>query len=133
MLIDERPGVEERVRFVGQLPAGEAVAEQLNAADLFLLPSRAEGVPGTLIEARVRALAAKIAQVVMDPGRMNRMSRRNRQTAPGEGVAVHAVPMLRRISPAADVVALSRLLRLFRRLRPHIVHGSTPRAAALSM
>jgi len=50
-----------------------------------------------------------------------------------EGVAVHAVPMLRRISPGADVVALGRLLRLFRRLRPHIVHGSTPKAAALSM
>ena len=50
-----------------------------------------------------------------------------------EGVSVHAVPMYRRISPGADLVGMARLTRLFRGLRPHIVHGSTPKAAALSM
>jgi len=113
-----RLGLEERVRFVGQLPAGQAVVEQLDAADLFLLPSRAEGLPGALIEAMARALpcigstvggipellaeqdlvapgdaralAAKIAQVVTDPGRMNDMSQRNRQTAQGQRECVVA-------------------------------------------
>lgn len=50
-----------------------------------------------------------------------------------EQVPVHAVRMSRRISPAADLGALMRLVGLFRRLRPHIVHGSTPKAGLLSM
>ncbi len=38
-----------------------------------------------------------------------------------EGVAVHGVKMVRKITPLHDVVALYRLWRLFRRLRPVIV------------
>jgi glycosyltransferase involved in cell wall biosynthesis len=46
---------------------------------------------------------------------------------------VHAVPMRRSISPFADLVALWRLFRLFRKIRPTIVHGSTAKAATLAM
>lgn len=46
---------------------------------------------------------------------------------------VHAVPMSRSISPLTDLVALWRLFRLFRKIRPAIVHGSTAKAAALAM
>ncbi len=38
-------GVNDRVFFRGMLPAGEAVRAELDAADLFLLPSRTEGLP----------------------------------------------------------------------------------------
>ncbi|MGO9571511.1 MAG: glycosyltransferase family 4 protein [Desulfomonilaceae bacterium] len=50
-----------------------------------------------------------------------------------EGVPVHAVPMTRGISPAADLISLIRLWRLFRRIQPDIVHGSTAKAGLLSM
>jgi len=63
-------------------------------------------------------------------------------SSPGEGLgdwsrreatAVHAVPMVRGISPAADLIALLRLWRLFLRIKPAIVHGSTAKAGVLSM
>jgi glycosyltransferase involved in cell wall biosynthesis len=46
-------------------------------------------------------------------------------------VQVHAVPITRRITPLQDLVSLVRLYRLFRRLRPEIVHLSTPKASLL--
>lgn len=102
-------GLLERVDFVGQLPAGEAVRRKLDEADLFVLPSRQEGLPRAMIEAMARglpcigstvggipevlpsedlvspgdpvALACKIREVVTDPVRMARMSARNLEKA----------------------------------------------------
>lgn len=102
-------GVGERVEFRGQLPAGPAVRAVMDEADLFLMPSRTEGLPRALIEAMARALpcigsavggipellppedlvppgdaaalAEKIGRVAGDPGRMAEMSRRNLETA----------------------------------------------------
>ena len=51
-----RLGLGERVTFTGQLPAGTAVREQLDRADLFVLPSRTEGLPKVIIEAMARGL-----------------------------------------------------------------------------
>lgn len=94
--------LKERVHFCGQLPAGDAVLAQLDQADLFVLPSYQEGLPRAMIEAMARALpcigsnvggipellpdeyrvppgdvialAAKIREVITNPGRMNQMS-----------------------------------------------------------
>ncbi len=102
-------GLGQRVSFVGQLPAGEAVRAHLDQADLFVLPSRTEGLPRAMIEAMARglpcvgsrvggipellppedlvppnnvaALAQKIRQVVADPQRMAQMGARNLETA----------------------------------------------------
>ncbi|MEM2002512.1 MAG: glycosyltransferase family 4 protein [Thermofilaceae archaeon] len=102
-------GLERHIHFVGQVPAGEPVRRYLDEADLFVLASRAEGLPRAMLEAMARglpcigttvggipellppedlvppndakALADKIAEILNDPERMARMSRRNYQKA----------------------------------------------------
>ena len=50
-----------------------------------------------------------------------------------EGVRTIAVPMERQISPIKDFIALVRLVKLFRKERPTMVHSLTPKAGLLSM
>lgn len=50
-----------------------------------------------------------------------------------EGVRVIDVPMKREISLISDVVSLFRLIYLFYKERPYIVHANTPKASLLSM
>jgi glycosyltransferase involved in cell wall biosynthesis len=100
-----RLGISDRVHFRGQLPFGNPIRDELDQADIFVLPSRQEGLPRAMIEAMARALpcigstiggipellpaedmvppgdanalAGKIAEVAADPARMRRMSVRN--------------------------------------------------------
>jgi glycosyltransferase involved in cell wall biosynthesis len=48
-------------------------------------------------------------------------------------VQTHELPMERRITPFRDLWALLRLTKILRQLRPHIVHGHTPKGGLLSM
>jgi glycosyltransferase involved in cell wall biosynthesis len=50
-----------------------------------------------------------------------------------EGVEVHPVSMTRSITPVRDLVSLVGLVRLFRRIRPDVVHGHTPKGGLLGM
>lgn len=50
-----------------------------------------------------------------------------------ERVRTLGVPMRRRIAPLHDLAALWRLVRIFRRERPQLVHSLTPKAGLLSM
>jgi glycosyltransferase involved in cell wall biosynthesis len=98
-------GLGKRVRFLGRLPAGEAVRKELDRADCFVLPSHQEGLPRAMLEAMARglpcigstvggipellspeemvppgdsaSLAQKICEVVTDRQRMARLSARN--------------------------------------------------------
>ncbi len=53
-----RLGIKNRVSFRGRSAAGAPVRHQLDRADLFVLPSRQEGLPRAMIEAMARALPA---------------------------------------------------------------------------
>lgn len=48
-----------------------------------------------------------------------------------DGIAAHGVAMSRRMTPFADLLSLWRLVMLLRRLRPQVLHLSTPKAALL--
>ena len=102
-------GISKRVRFLGKLPAGDAVFDQLDQADIFVMPSFQEGLPRAMVEAMARALpcigstvggipelldeqdmvlpgdaiglAQKIEAVVTNSARMTTMSARSLKTA----------------------------------------------------
>lgn len=97
-------GIGHLVEFRGMLPAGDRVFAALDESDLFVMPSREEGMPRAMIEAMARALpcigsavggipelldqedlvspgdpdglAAKIIEVGKSPSRLARMSQR---------------------------------------------------------
>jgi glycosyltransferase involved in cell wall biosynthesis len=98
-------GLRQRIRFAGQVAPGTEVRAELDQADLFVMPSRTEGLPRALIEAMARALpciaskvggipellcqedliqpgdpqalAQKLTEVINTPERLTAMSRRN--------------------------------------------------------
>ena len=98
-------GIEPNVRFLGSLPPGAAIQDFLDSLDLFVLPSRQEGLPRALVEAMARGcpclgstvggipellaeedlvrpddvagLATKLKEVLANPGRLERMAWRN--------------------------------------------------------
>ncbi len=52
----QKVGVADRVNFVGNMDSAQDVRDYLDTADLFLLPSRQEGLPRAMIEAMARGL-----------------------------------------------------------------------------
>ncbi|HEV2205946.1 MAG TPA: glycosyltransferase family 4 protein, partial [Candidatus Acidoferrales bacterium] len=101
--------IDHKVMFPGQLGFGKPIVDFLDSLDLFVMPSRAEGLPRALVEAMARgcpcigsriggipellhpddlvppgdaqALAAKILQVASEPQRLAQMSMRNLEKA----------------------------------------------------
>jgi phosphatidylinositol alpha-1,6-mannosyltransferase len=47
-------GIVDRVEFLGELSSGRSIFEFLDSIDLFVMPSRAEGLPRALVEAMSR-------------------------------------------------------------------------------
>ena len=103
--------IASRVKFLGLLRTPESVRRELDKSDLFVLPSRTEGLPRAMIEAMARGLpcigstaggipellsdedlvppgnarilADKIIEVIRRPSRMSEMSARNLKVAAG--------------------------------------------------
>jgi len=102
-------GLIHKIHFMGKLPAGDLIFEQLDEADMFVFPSLTEGLPRALIEAMTRglpciasnvggipelldaedlvepanppALAYKIEQIVRNKPRLELMAKRNLEIA----------------------------------------------------
>jgi len=49
-----RLGISQCVQFHGQVPHGKAVFEFLDSIDIFVMPSRTEGLPRSMLEAMAR-------------------------------------------------------------------------------
>jgi glycosyltransferase involved in cell wall biosynthesis len=103
-------GMTSRTTFSGQVSREGQITDALDKADLFVLPSRTEGLPRAMIEAMARglpcigsdvggipelisasflvppddvpALAAKIQEVLTTPGRLREMSKENLSRIP---------------------------------------------------
>lgn len=58
-----RMGIAEHVEFVGHVAQRDALIARLDSADVFVLPSRTEGLPRALVEAMARALPAVATDV----------------------------------------------------------------------
>ena len=50
-----------------------------------------------------------------------------------QGVATHAIPLTRTISPFHDLMCLYQMVRFFKREKPDIVHTHTPKAGIIGM
>lgn len=102
-------GLSEKITFVGKLTGGEPVREEIDRSDLFVMPSRQEGLPRALLEAMARgaacitsnvggipelmtdedmvpandpaALASALLRVAQDPAELERRSARNLRRA----------------------------------------------------
>lgn len=107
-ILSDKLGIRERVNFRGNVSRKE-VFDHLDNADLFVLPSKTEGLPRAMIEAMARglpcigsnvggipellepedmvppndveALSNKILEVISDVERMNKMSEKNLEKA----------------------------------------------------
>jgi glycosyltransferase involved in cell wall biosynthesis len=55
------------------------------------------------------------------------------ETSKRENIAVHAIPMSRRITPGADMKSLFKLYCLFKEKKPAIVHAHTPKGGLLGV
>ncbi len=50
-------GLQEHVRFTGQISSAEEIRDELDRADLYIMASRTEGLPRALLEAMARGMA----------------------------------------------------------------------------
>jgi glycosyltransferase involved in cell wall biosynthesis len=104
-MLAQELGLQAHIHFLGQLTAGAPVRAQFDRADVFVLPSRTEGLPRAMLEAMARglpcigstvggipelldaedlvppgdaaALAHKLGEMVNNPSRMTLMAQRN--------------------------------------------------------
>ncbi|MER7007980.1 glycosyltransferase [Dactylosporangium sp. NPDC000555] len=96
----------DRVCFAGAVPPGAAVRLFLDDADLFVLPSRTEGLPRALIEAMARGLPA----VATGVGGVPELLSTARLVPPGDPIALARAIIALAADPAAMAAASARNL-----------------------
>ncbi|MBI1357083.1 MAG: glycosyltransferase [Acidobacteria bacterium] len=125
----EELGLQDRVEFLGALPAGAGVRAELDRADVFVLASRQEGLPRALLEAMARGLPAIATSVGGIPEVLpaEDLAPANDAEALAQGIEAFAVSPERRAMAGArnlerardfrDAALQRRRNELFRRLR----------------
>jgi glycosyltransferase involved in cell wall biosynthesis len=130
----QQAGMGSRIRFVGQVTAGEPVRRILDASDLFVLPSRTEGLPRAMIEAMARGLPCIGSAVggipeLLEPGEL---------VPPGDPVALAGkISEVLRNAPRRGAMSIRNLAKAMeyrnsvlsarRRLFYEYVYGRTER------
>ena len=124
-----RLGIRDRCDFLGHLSPGEAVCAELDKADLFILPSRTEGLPRALVEAMARGLPCISTAVggipellpaedLVAPGDVAALAAKIREVACSaerrEQMSQHNVMVARRY---AEDILQPRRVRFFRHIR----------------
>lgn len=139
-------GIETEVSFLGAVRAGEPVRREFDQADLFILPSRAEGVPRAMLEAMARglpcvgsyiggipelldredlvpvddpgALAKTIAEIYIEPARLARMSARNLEKAGAYSTALLSQHRLKFYRAVKELTRNAYSARLLGKFQP---------------
>jgi glycosyltransferase involved in cell wall biosynthesis len=108
----------------GAVAPGEALAARVRLVHVATIPVTLHFLSGQPAYLRARGFEV---HAIASPGE------RLTAFAAAEATPCHAVPMARSITPARDLVALLRLCRTLRRLRPDVVDAHTPKAGLLAM
>jgi glycosyltransferase involved in cell wall biosynthesis len=112
------------LKLAGRVPAGAAVREHLDAADVFVLPSRSEGLPRVLLEAMARGVPSIATHV----GGVPRLLPPDRVVPPGDVDAL-AATLLRLQGTRATPMATGARDRAT--AHEHHVHALAPKRNAL--
>lgn len=101
----------ELVTFVGKIASPDLVRDQLDSADIFVLPSRAEGLPKALIEAMARGLPC----VATNVGGIPELLAEEDMVPPGDPAALAAVLTRLIRDPRLRATRAARNLQVSRR------------------
>lgn len=105
--------LQRKTTFRGQLPSGGPVRDALDAADLFVMPSRSEGLPRAMIEAMARGLPC----IGSDVGGIPELLPPTALVPPGN-VSLLAGRMMKFLSSPETMTRMSNLnLQIARRYR----------------
>src|SRR5512141_2486005 len=103
------------------------MARSLNEAIILHITTVPESLGFLSGQAAYMRARGFVVYAVSSPGRLLE------QYASQEGVFAMPVEMPRRITPLSDLRALVDLVKIMRRLRPHIIHAYTPKGGLLGM
>lgn len=111
-------GLGQRVQFLGQLTAGGPVRAQLDQSDLFVLPSKTEGLPRAMVEAMARALPCIGTQV----GGIPELLPAECMVPPGDAIALARSIRELVTDTQRMACASARNLETARRYREEVLH-----------
>lgn len=122
-------GLQGHVSFLGRLKSGDPVRRQLDKADLFILPSKGEGLPRAMIEAMARGLpcigtsASGIpellpAEDLVEPGNVESLAEKIREVSSSpERMAAMAARNLEKSKDYLNDILQKRRNKFYREVR----------------
>jgi len=130
------PEAERLSRLVFLLPSHPGLTERERRHVVQNLPSRFTVAHVTTIGLSLHFLSGQAAVLRKSGASLHAISSPDPESAAfrdSEGVPLHPIRMTRRITPLRDLLALWRVWRVVRRIRPQIVHAHTPKGGLLGM